>query len=553
MQHQLAKFIQERTYLSSFLLHTILFGLVYSIFRPFYQTNDDVMMSLIVRGISVVTEPSEYILFMNVLIGKLLKALFSFYPSFDWYSAFMVACLFLGFVALGATIIKASNIVQSIIVYLVAFISFGLPALVKLQFTVVASILAISGYFTILKSLSSWERIFGAFICLLSALIRHESFLLITVLSFPVFIFELYYQKKRSILGYYFFLVILSFAFSYYSGNFYDQQNKGYTFNQYRAALAEFTFDERISAEQKEQLFRQANWSENDYLMLKHWIFMNDTIYNIAVFKQLLSNAPYTTYILKNLINYKSYFFLYDIAFSPASLIAFIITIILIVITGNNLKTMYFYLLMWGITFGLFVFIRYYMKAPPDRVLLPVFAFLGMLPLLIIRTGGNQISIVSRRNYLILLLVLPFLFNLYRTIYMTFEDSQNVVHNNSFLKDFISENHLNQASNLIVPVGVGFPLEFILPFENLQYMRGIDLFPLGCLQISIQQKQILEKHNIKDFYLSLVTQPNIYVLLYEPSQDLDLIIKYFQEHYFLNISHEVVATWGQRKLIKLLH
>lgn len=198
---------------------------------------------------AVVTEPSEYILFMNVLIAKLLKTLFSFYPSFDWYSAFMVAYLFLGFVALGAAVIKEDNIVQ-IIIYTASFISFGLPALVKLQFTLVASILAISGYFTILKSQSSRERILGAFICVLSFLIRHESFLLITVLSFPIFIFESYYQKK-SVWGYCFLLIILSFAFSYYSGNFYDQQNRGYTFNQYRASLTEYNFDEKVSTEQK--------------------------------------------------------------------------------------------------------------------------------------------------------------------------------------------------------------------------------------------------------------------------------------------------------------
>lgn len=212
----------------------------------------------------------------------------------------------------------------------------------------------------------------------------------------------------------------------------------------------------------------------------------------------------------------------------------------------------YFYLFMWGITFVLLVFIRYYMKYPTDRVLLSIFTFLGMLPFL--RIGaGSQTCTALKKTYLILLLAIPipFLFNLYRIVYSTFEDFQNVTHYNRSLKDFIFENHLNQSGNLIVPIGVAFPFEFILPFEDLEYMQEINLFPLGCLQISVQQKQILAKYNIKDFYLSLVSQPNIYVLLYEPSGDLDLMIKYFQEHYFLNIVHEVVATWGQRHLIRL--
>ncbi|WP_448519162.1 hypothetical protein [Rhodoflexus sp.] len=548
MQEKLISILRERSYQSSFLLHLLLFGIVYSVFTPFYQTNDDVIMMLMVRGISVVTEPTEYILFMNILIGKFLKNLFILYPDFDWYSFFMVGCLFTSFTIMGGIALKGNDKI-SVLFYLIAFLLLGLPIIAQLQFTVIASILAISGYFLLLTNQSVDERIIGLLIIVLASFIRYESYLMSTILALPLFLFAIYFDKKKLlIISYPILAGILAFALSQYSDYAHNQYDNSHTFNKYRGSLAHYTFDQRTDEETKKQLLEKVGWSDNDYQMFRHWFFMNDTIYNAEKFKYLLENSPQTKYFIDNLFRIKSYFFLYDIVKSPFCISALAITIIFALLSNGSRKAMLFYLFFWAYVFIIIVGIRYAMKAPPERILMPMFAFLGVLPILFY----NTFAIIGRRDLFRHLLVGGAFFSLFfYTCHVNYESSKTAVEYNKTFKSFIWQNNMNNGENLYVVLGIGLPMDYVLPFEDLSYLKNLNMFSLGCFQRFKPQRKVLDKYKIEDIYLALIERQNVYLAIYAPFNEIELISSYMREHYAVKIKSAEIASLGQRKIIKL--
>src|SRR5688572_28503851 len=74
-------------------------------FTPIYETNDDVVMMNTASG-QFFGQPSEHLIFTNVLIGFVLKVLYSMTEQVDWYAAYLyglhavgLSLLFYAFVA----------------------------------------------------------------------------------------------------------------------------------------------------------------------------------------------------------------------------------------------------------------------------------------------------------------------------------------------------------------------------------------------------------------------------------------------------------------------
>src|SRR5436309_2613757 len=60
---------------------------------PRYETNDDVMMTLIASGRTFVDRPDEHLLLSNVLLGLPLSRLYAAAPGVPWYGLLQVATL----------------------------------------------------------------------------------------------------------------------------------------------------------------------------------------------------------------------------------------------------------------------------------------------------------------------------------------------------------------------------------------------------------------------------------------------------------------------------
>lgn len=169
-------------------LHYQILGLllfVVAFFSPFiFETNDDNMMMMLVSGaFSGIPEPHG--VFIHSLLALVLSSLYQVTNLIPWYPLGWFICLLMAYAAWVEMVCRKIKSTANQIVFVLALLSFLLQTLFYLQFTVVAGILAFAGCGLLLlqfeeKSSSTFWDIYGCLLCLLSLMVRKESFFLFT-------------------------------------------------------------------------------------------------------------------------------------------------------------------------------------------------------------------------------------------------------------------------------------------------------------------------------------------------------------------------------------
>jgi len=271
-------------------------------FTPFYQTNDDIAMRLLAEGNFVPgDEPVPFLMFINIIIGKILATAYSLAPSLPWYDLFLGGSL----VVATATIVycwlgSATPAQIGAAVLSAAF--FLLPAFVSVQFSVPGMTCAAAGLALLLDALLNspplsksrqlrWTA--GAALFVLGSLIRFEGAVLIAIqcalISLPAIIAVWRDETARprlkgaALAG----VVAVVLAGSLFALNqFAYRANQGwkdfYEFNRMRSRLNEYITPERLRSEAAEQLVTQVGWSKADFLMFRNWFFTDRDLYSLA-------------------------------------------------------------------------------------------------------------------------------------------------------------------------------------------------------------------------------------------------------------------------------
>ncbi|WP_250629993.1 hypothetical protein [Rhodoflexus caldus] len=553
MQEKIIAILNQRPFQASLVLHLILFGLVYSIFTPFYQTNDDVLMMLIVRGISVVTEPSEYVLFMNVLLGRFLKNLFLLYPDFDWYSFFMVSCLFVSFTVLGYLFFKYLKNTYILLYFLIFVFCIEIYILLNLQFTIVASITALAGMLTLCQTniIPPRDIVISTLCILISTMIRYQSTLLIFILLLPFIIISFYHEKLESISRYFKIIVsniIIAFVFFIYSDADYKNYSNDYIyFKSYIVKITDQNLETFYNEKEFMDILNSARWSKNDFEMIKNWFFMDKNLYNIKSFKKI-TNKKHLFSVNFNLLSVKSYFFLYEIFSSKISFFMISVALGLFFIFPNKKDGYITSCLTIVVLVILVVFIRYTMKWPPERVLIPMFITAISVILFSYRKLNIQ-NICRWKLHVYLLTALIALYSGASLIQDQYNNSIYISSYNDSLKKFC--NRIPNGS-LVVGWGVGFPYENILPFESISYLKHFYTYPLGAFQRADDQMKILYQYHIGNIYYDIGNNDKIFLMVYS-DKEKHLLKTYVKEHYNFNTEFLVVDRIGPRQLLKIIY
>jgi hypothetical protein len=141
--------------ISSVVSNLVLLILVVSIFTPKFMTTDDLRMSFIISGKYGMLEASDYVLFSNVLIGKLLKFLYSIFNSDSLYGYYLLTLLFFANTAVNYLFVKKQGFKMGNFYFLLFFFSVSIFMILNLQFTIVACFLATVGVLFI----ASWNNL----------------------------------------------------------------------------------------------------------------------------------------------------------------------------------------------------------------------------------------------------------------------------------------------------------------------------------------------------------------------------------------------------------
>lgn len=188
----------------SFILNIflILFNCIFM--NPHFETNDDSGMSYIVEGIY--GEKTAYMVFINVVIGKILKILYTISPLIKWYSIFQYIVLFIAFTLLGDIILKQGKKKYSILLVLSVLIPFTFECYTSLQFTKTAGISVAVGLLTLFYVLrcggSKFYIVLGIMLSLIGSMIRFQSLLMVSLVMAILGvdgIWKIYVSTKKNI------------------------------------------------------------------------------------------------------------------------------------------------------------------------------------------------------------------------------------------------------------------------------------------------------------------------------------------------------------------
>jgi hypothetical protein len=114
-------------------LATVLYGA--SVFPLSFDTNDDVAMAGIARGLFHNELGDPRLIHQSAFLGLLIGSLFKLYAGFDWYSAFQWLVCLAGLIAIGFVWFRRSRSLLSVMSFLAIGSIFYAPILFHMQFT----------------------------------------------------------------------------------------------------------------------------------------------------------------------------------------------------------------------------------------------------------------------------------------------------------------------------------------------------------------------------------------------------------------------------------
>ena len=107
-------------------INALLLGVFFFFFSPYFGTNDDILLSSFVDGSMSVKQVR--MVYINVIIGTLLKGLYTLLPSVPWYGLFQYVMLFVSFTAMTWILLQRWELIPALALS-VGFVSiFGMDA-----------------------------------------------------------------------------------------------------------------------------------------------------------------------------------------------------------------------------------------------------------------------------------------------------------------------------------------------------------------------------------------------------------------------------------------
>lgn len=273
--------------------------------RPKYETNDDVVMSMLSTGIGFVDKPNEHLLYTNYLIGQILVWLNEHSRSLAWYSTYLFVSECIAMVTMAYIFLRKSDKRSALLVLPIFFLAVCLRPTQLMQFTTTAALVAAAGalcLFDTLQKNPDWRRAWKplayslALFCL-SAAIRVKSARAIIILAVLYVICLAFTRIDMSRLKIYLACLTLAMGLSFVmekqNSNYYVRTGWGefYDINYPRFHLTEFGRT-NILTPKIVSAFKSVNWSPVDNYMLSRFYLLDENIFSLDKLRKLDAAVP---------------------------------------------------------------------------------------------------------------------------------------------------------------------------------------------------------------------------------------------------------------------
>lgn len=159
------------------------------IFPPhFTETNDDMIMASFAYG--YMGEYTDKLVFINVIIGKILRFLIQLFPHVPWYALSQCAIIYASFTVIVFLMLQKFGKKKAAILIAFVFAFFGYEFFSSLQFTKTAATAVTAGmlllFYGVSESRKWYTYLIGGLLTLLGSLYRFRIFEMLLLLLFGV-------------------------------------------------------------------------------------------------------------------------------------------------------------------------------------------------------------------------------------------------------------------------------------------------------------------------------------------------------------------------------
>lgn len=153
-----------------------------------FEENDDVMMCMIANG-TYSGAPEYHLVYINVLYGFVLAALYHIIPAIEWYTLSFAILHILSMSALSYCVLTTPNRAKwEKILWLMVLYVLWARVIVALQFTTTAGMVCLAGCMSLLRE-SKKARWSGVVLVIIAALIRFMAAGLVGLLMAPIIVY----------------------------------------------------------------------------------------------------------------------------------------------------------------------------------------------------------------------------------------------------------------------------------------------------------------------------------------------------------------------------
>jgi hypothetical protein len=285
---------------ASLLLVGLFVGGVLAVFTPHYETNDDVAMNASVVGRLAFRHPDEHILHSNVLIGLALKKCYAVLPNVPWYGGYLFLTAALSLAAICYVCLSQPGSEWNWLLIATFLFVAGIPFLVELQFTRVASVAALAGLLLLAGSVRAerigWQIGLAIPFLLLASLIRFDAVLLTCAVVSPVIAWMMWRSRNQVSARFCCLTLVacvaIGFAAQRFDTWYYDRDPAWQEYHRMNGLLAEFVDYGRVDyTPETAPVIASVGWLPIDYQMLVNRAFLDRDRYNVQTLQAILDGT----------------------------------------------------------------------------------------------------------------------------------------------------------------------------------------------------------------------------------------------------------------------
>ncbi len=294
--YDIKQYFSANRFLFAILTNMILFALFFVFFTPIFAINDDPAMMRIASGART-GEPSEYLIFINVIIGHFLKLFYTLFPQLNWYVIIFYLVHFISMVAVLYVFLRNAFSLKNILLFLLLFVFIETQFLTYLQFTTTAFVAGISGILLFLSfedetKNSKWSGLAaGILLVVLAGLIRSSVVYALLMLWLPLCIYRAYITKSFYKIIPIVIAALFFFAASEYDTRYYEKQPDWSYYKEYNSLRSNLTDYQHFAyTEDTKEVYDAVGWSENNVNMFRNWSFADLEVFPLEDLAYIVSN-----------------------------------------------------------------------------------------------------------------------------------------------------------------------------------------------------------------------------------------------------------------------